>query len=321
MSVFSAAIIGLGQIGLEYDYQATDDQVMVTHASGFAGHSGFALAGGVDSDPVQRERFERKYGCPAYATLDQLLAHVSPEVFSLAVPTALHHRAFTELLEAGPRGILCEKPIASTVADAEEMLALARSRGCAVLVNYMRRFEPGVLLLREAIRRGDFGEIYKGSVWYSKGFLNNGSHFIDLLRFLLGEVSDFHLVSAGAGAIPGDPEPDVMLRFGAAEIYFLSGRESCFSLAEVELVGTKGRLLYAGGGASIECRFREPDPDYPGYFGLGAAQRIPSDLPRYQWHVLEALHGHLCQGTPLNSDAASALETLKVVERIVTALP
>lgn len=320
MSLFSAAVIGLGQIGMGYDYGSPDRSTMITHASGFAGHGGFSLAAAVDPDPLQRERFFAKYDRPAYSTVAELLAHCSPDVLSLAVPTAAHCRIFGELVAARPRAILCEKPIAANVADAGEMLALAEASGCSLLVNYMRRFEPGVLSLRESLRRGDLGTIYKGSVWYTKGLLNNGSHFIDLLQFLLGEVSGFQVISAGCSGGGCDVEPDVMIRIGDAEVYFLAGREACFSQAQVELIGTRGRILYSAGGAVIETQMSEPDPEYPGYLGLGVPWSIATDMSRYQWHVLEALHQHLVAGAPLPSDGASALKTLSVVERIVKSL-
>jgi len=74
-------------------------------------------------------------------------------------------------------------------------------------------------------------EIYKGVVWYGKGMRNNGSHFVDLMRFLLGEASDPRLLCEGRAWNGTDPEPDVKARFGGADVHFLAAREECFTIA------------------------------------------------------------------------------------------
>lgn len=308
-------MIGLGQIGQGYDYDHLRDALIVTHATGFAHHEGYQLVAAVDPDRVQRERFEKKFGRPAYADIQALMSQYQPEVVSIGVPTACHFQVFEAVMRCGPRAVLCEKPIATCVADAKRMVSLAEENRCALLVNYMRRFDPGVLALKRAIQNGDFGEIYKGTVWYSKGLLNNGSHFVDLLRFFLGDVTQVQLVEKGRKWDGQDPEPDICLHFGNAKVYFLAAREECFSIGEMALVATRGMIRYAERGAVIEVRTTQPDPVYPGYTTLRQErQTIPTDLKRYQWHVLEALYHHLTDNIPLNSDGKSATETLAVIE-------
>ena len=318
MRHFSAAVVGLGQIGQGYDYQVADKSLTLTHAAGFAAHPGFSLSAGIDPDPRQGQRFSAKYGVKAYATIGALLAEQRPEVFSLAAPTPLHHGMFLELIEARPLAILCEKPIAANVAEGREMVERAEQAGCALLVNYMRRFEPGVRHLKEAIEYGQFGKIYKGTVWYSKGFLNNASHFIDLLQYFFGSMTDFKVISPGRRWNGIDPEPDVLVQFGDAEVVFLAGREECFSQAEMTLIGTKGRVLYACGGGHIECQYAQADPTFPGYLSLGHPEPITNDLSHYQSHVVDALYQGLVNGSPLASDGKSALGTLLTVERIIS---
>ena len=172
-----------------------------------------------------------------------------------------------------------------------------------------------------AIQEQAIGELYKGTVWYSKGLLNNGSHFVDLLRFLLGNVSEIKILNKGRKWGDQDPEPDVCIRFGETAVYFLSAREECFSIGDIELIGTRGKIRYAEGGAVIEVRKTEPGPLFPGYTILSQEkQTIPTDLKRYQWHVLDHLHRHLLYGTPLYSDGKSATETLEVIETIFSML-
>lgn len=319
MRIFTAAVVGLGRIGQGYDYESRSAARVLTHATAFHSHRGFRLVAGVDPERSRRLRFERKFERPAYASVAALLGRHQPEVVALGVPTDRHFPVFHEIIAARPRAVICEKPIAATVPEARRMLALARKYGCALLVNYMRRFEPGALALRRAIRRGHFGTLYKGVAWYSKGLLNNGSHLVDLLRFLVGEARDFSVVHPGRIWKRRDAEPDVRIDFGGCGVHFLAAREECYSTAEFELLGTAGRISYRQGGRLIQTWRAVPDPVFKGYRMLqGRPQTIGNDLDRYQWHVVEHLHRHLMRGAPLNSDGNSAAATLRLVENILS---
>ncbi len=319
MRTYAAVVVGLGQIGQGYDYDCENDRRILSHASSYRYHPGFHLVAGIDPDRGQRERFERKYARPTFPSVADLPSDLRAEVFSICVPTSGHARTFFAVLKRGAAAVLCEKPIACAVGDADRMVSEARAQGCAVAVNYMRRFEPGLLSLREILSAGRLGDIYKGIVWYGKGLVHNGSHFVDLLRFLLGEASRPEVLSRGRAWGGRDPEPDVRIRFGAAEIYFLAACEERFTIAEFELIGTKGKVAYRRGGESIEVWEAQADSAFPGYTTLGReAIHIHNDFERYQWHVADHLYLHLTEGAPLHSTGESATETLRAVESIVS---
>jgi predicted dehydrogenase len=315
---FSAAVIGLGQIGQGYDYDLSDDRMVLTHASAYHYHKCFNLVAAVDHDPKQCERFVNKYGSPAYPSIEALLSCHDPEVFSICVPTSQHFKTFMDVIFHGPLAILCEKPIAAEPSEGEEMVKLAEAQRCILLVNYIRRFDPGVLELKEMIQRQECGEIYKGVAWYSKGIIHNGSHYIDLLRFLLGEVTSVRVLERGRKWMGDDPEPDIRIYFGDVPIYFLAAREECYSAGSIELVGTRGQILCDNSRDYIEVRRVDFDSEFSGYKVLSDnVQRVPSGLKRYQEHVLDHLHKHLAGEITLSGDGKSALKTLKVVHKIV----
>jgi predicted dehydrogenase len=317
----TAAVVGLGRIGQGYDYDPVADNRVLTHASAFAAHPRIELVAGVDPDPYERERFTRKFSAPAYPDAATMQEQCQPDVIALCTPTNEHYAGFRQLIAGNPRAIICEKPIAPILSEAREMVRLAAERHCVLLVNYMRRFEPGTRALAKAIRQGRFGEIYKGAVWYSKGLLNNGSHFIDLLCFMLGNSAEVEYVRMGRDWNGNDPEPDCCLRFGTAHIYLLAAREECYSMYTMELVGTKGVASYLNGGEAIRARFAAPDPVFSGSMTLQQPNApFESAMGRYQWHVLEALLQHLDTGQPLASDGASALNTLSIIDAILSHL-
>lgn len=318
MKRFDAVVAGLGNVGLRYDLGATDGERVTSHARAFSLHPGYRLAAGIDPDAAGRALIEQHYGVPAFPDIAAMLvAGIRPEVWSIAVPTPLHFTFFEEIIAQRPAGILCEKPLAQHPGEGERMVAAAAAHGCALAVNYMRRFDPGVLALRRLLAEGALGEIYKGTAWYSKGLLNNGSHVIDLLAFLLGDAGAVQLLAAGRQWDGHDPEPDVCLTFGAARVVLLAAREECFSHIGFELVGTAGTLRYGDGGHRIELRRIRSDPALPGYRLLASEPEVlPTDLKRYQWHAVDTLYRHLVDGAPLQSSGASALETLRIVEHV-----
>lgn len=318
MRRFDAVVVGLGNVGLRYDLGMNGGERVASHARAYATHPGFRLVGGIDPDEAGRALLQQHYGVPAFPDVAAMLsAGIRPEVWSIAVPTPMHFGLLEDIIALHPAAILCEKPLAASVAEGVQMVAAAGKSGCALAVNYMRRFEPGVLALRRLIAEGALGEIYKGSAWYSKGLLNNGSHVIDLLTFLLGDAGPIQVLEVGRRWEGHDPEPDICLSFGSARVVLLAAREECFSHIGFEIVGAGGTVRYIDGGHRIELRRARAEPALPGCRILAPeVEVLPTDLKRYQWHAVDALHRHLEKGDPLHSSGASALETLRTIDRV-----
>lgn len=324
---FTAAVIGLGRIGQEYDYAVRGKSRVLTHAAAFWHHPRFDLVAAVDTALPARRRFNKKFKHPAYPSVSALFQkHPRLDVVALAVPTAKHRAVFDEVLQHRVRAVVCEKPLAASVRDGEHMVSEAKARRVPLLVNYMRRFEPGTLRVRQLLQEERLGTIFKGTAWYSKGFVNSASHLVDLLRFWLGDVSEITVLERGLDwprargrvARTRDPEPDARIRFGATPVYFFAAREEHFTYVSIELLGTRGKLRYAERGEVIEVRRAVRDPVFAGYMVLESPGRqLKSDMLRYQWHVVDHLYRHLTRGQPLYSDGASALRTLKAVEEVV----
>jgi predicted dehydrogenase len=272
----------------------------------------------VDNDAARRAAFTQRYGGSAYATLDEALGAGNPDVVIIATPTATHAPLLSRVLAAArPRAILCEKPLAPTLDEARRMQADCAARGVALFVNYMRRAEPGAVTVREMLADGRIQSPVKGAVWYSKGARHNGSHFIDLMRFWLGDVTGARVIREGRLWDGNDPEPDFQFEHVRGIVTYLAAREECFSHYTAELIVPNGRLYYAQGGESIQWQPLVSDPEFPGYTVLDAAPRaLPGDMRRYQWHVLEQLHAALRGAASTLCTGQDALATLGDVFRV-----
>ncbi len=313
-SSLKAVVVGLGRIGQLYDLGKK--ALIATHARAYAKHAGYQLLAGVDPDPAKRRIFEKTYHKPAYTGLKDLPAGTQPDVISICLPTPKHARAVQNALDFSPRAILCEKPIASTLAEARKILVLCRKKHCLLVVNYMRRFEPAVQGIRALIRSGKLGDVIKGVVWYGNGILNNGSHYINLLEYWLGGVREIQILKKGPVKI--DPEPDLRIRFGKTDVYFLAFDPQCYTALHLELLTAKGKIAYLNRGAETYFQVKAGDKVFPGYEILGDRKHpLKNDYDNYQWHVVEHLRRVLHRREKnLRSDGASALATLKVVHAI-----
>lgn len=312
-------LVGLGAIGMGYDLALDDDSAVLTHARAFSRHPAFELAAGVDPDPERCRLFTQRYDRPAYATVAEALELHPPQLIVIATPTYTHANVLREVVRFPElRAILCEKPLAHSPIDALEMRALCAANKIELVVNFMRRSDPGVREVTRRIERQMIETPVKGVAWYTRGFLHNGAHIVNMLELWLGPVRDFTLIDAGRRHAENDAEPDVRLEFGRGTVTLLAAREEDFSHHSVELVSPNGLLRYDRGGETITWRCAARDAVFPEYTLLAHdAECIPSDMMRAQWHVTHELSrlmrgelAKLCMG-------ADAMRTLESMHRVM----
>jgi predicted dehydrogenase len=128
------------------------------HARIYAALPGAELTGIHDTDPRRAEQIARKYRTRALPSLDALAE--AADAVSIAVPTDRHREVAGRMLEAG-RHLLIEKPIAATTAEAEELVALAESRGLILQVGHIERFNPVLGVLDQRPNRPHFIEAHR----------------------------------------------------------------------------------------------------------------------------------------------------------------
>jgi predicted dehydrogenase len=314
---YKFAVIGLGNIGMGYDYQSASKDLILTHASSAHYHPSFQLVAGVDVSPHKRNLFKERYQCQAYESIDAMFEAQKPDVIALALPTAFHATAFFELINWKPKLILCEKPIAAELAVAEEMIEAAQENDILLAVNYMRRFDPEIRKLKQKINEGIIGKVYKVVAYYSKGLLNNGSHLIDLLFYLLSEncVSNVKVINKGR-SFNADIEPDIYFSLGEINVCMLAAREECFSYLQINIIGTEGVIKYDAG-ENIEISTVKNDLIYSDYQILNDASiKVKTEIKKSQWHVLSHLANVMQHKENLVSSGTTAIASLAVIDMV-----
>ena len=146
-----------------------------------------------------------EHGVPHYPSASEMLGEVAPSGVITATPTEHHFQPALASLDAGCH-LLIEKPIAATVAEAEEIARASEARGLCVLVGHHRRYYPQVAQAREMVRGGSLGQLVtvsgqwsvrKPESYYTPDWrrrspagpvLTNLIHEVDYLRYVVGEI-------------------------------------------------------------------------------------------------------------------------------------
>jgi predicted dehydrogenase len=314
-------IVGLGKIGMGYDITgaAPDTESVFSHAKAFSLHPGFWLQCAVDPSNRQREIFDQHFGLPAYPDVEHAASEGAADVVVIASPTQNHFSVVCEVLSRlAPKAILCEKPLAYSLTEAQSMVEACESSGVQLYVNYMRRSDPGVIEVKNRIESGSIATPLKGIAWYSKGFLHNGSHFFNLLEYWLGDFVSARILNSGRILECEDCEPDVQVEFKRGAVVFLAAWEEAYSHYTIELLSQSGRLRYEQGGELITWQSAYDDPNFPGYKILRTApDLIANDMGRYQWNVVDQLANALENRPSYLCTGREALATLNAMHQIL----
>jgi Predicted dehydrogenases and related proteins len=156
---------------------------------------GVELVGVADSNMDAACQIADFHAIRAYSSLEELLQKERPEAVTIAVPTESHHRAVMEALAAGCH-VMVEKPIAATLAEADEMVAAAKSANRVLAVGHIERYNPAVLELKRRLDDGQLGKAYEFDAQRLGPFpqrirdvgvvIDLATHDLDLMRFLTG---------------------------------------------------------------------------------------------------------------------------------------
>lgn len=312
-----AAVIGCGRIGCGFDDDSRR-QYASTHARAYLRTDGVELVALCDTDGEKLDRYGTKFGVRGrYTDYKEMLEREKPDVVSICTLSSTHLEITGAAVEAGVRGIFCEKPIAESLSAADEMIRLCGERGIVLMIGHQRRFDPAHQRLAQFVREGGLGCVQQGTCYYTAGVANTGTHLFDLLRFYLGDAA---WVSGRFSPCPStnaaDPNIDGWIGFAdGATVALQALNVAAYTIFEIALLGAKGRLRLSAHGYSAEFEEARPSERYSGYYEL-----FPSGLPlgtKFTQELLTSGVGHLIdcveKGTkPISSgeDGRAALEII-----------
>jgi UDP-N-acetyl-2-amino-2-deoxyglucuronate dehydrogenase len=195
-------------------------RVATQHLRALAHHGDRARCVAVcDPDAARLAEACTTTGAPGYHSLEALLVEIAPDVVVLASPSGLHP-VQAKLATAAGCHVMCEKPIAVDFEAGTEMVRACEQAGVHLFVVKQLRYNPTLQLLHRALHEGRFGEVslvdvdvfwtrpqhyYDQDAWRGTraldggAFLNQTSHYVDLLTWLFGPVASVQGLMATLG--------------------------------------------------------------------------------------------------------------------------
>jgi len=266
-------------------------------------HRRAALLAGADilgvaaSSPQRALEVAQSWGVPrAYRDIEEVIADPQVQVVHICTPNHLHHPMAQAALQAG-KHVICEKPLATTLEDAQALAALAASTGLIATVPFVYRYHPVIREARARIAQGELGPLHliHGSYlqdWLldpasnnwrvdpalggtSRVFADIGSHWCDLVEWVSGER--FIEVSAAFDTVIAERSADTGKSFttaaagGAmqavasedvAAAMFRTGAGTLASLTVSQVsAGRHNRLWFEIDGARASVAFNQEDAE------------------------------------------------------------
>ena len=187
----TGGIAGMGILGMHDESEIGQKKIRTSHAGGYDAHDEIELVAVADVDEEKLARFGDAWDLPKksrYLGHEAMLESEDLDVVSVCTPTYLHHEHVVDAARSAacPDLIWCEKPIASQVSAAEEMIAVCDEEGTELLVNHSFRFTDKLQTLRRLVQEEDLlGEVRSVSAQFRMELLRNSTHLLDTLVYLL----------------------------------------------------------------------------------------------------------------------------------------
>ena len=193
------------------------------------------------------------YSCAAFSDHRDMLGLV--EAVSIAVPTGEHHRVARDFLAAGV-DVLIEKPICSTLEEADELIELARDKKLVLQVGFVERFNPAIMALDKVIEKPMFIESHRLHPFFERGtdvdvILDLMIHDLDIiLKFVASPLTSVEAVGIPVLSNKIDIS-NVRLSFASGCVANITAsRISAKTMQKIRFFGTEGYH-------SVDCQKRE----------------------------------------------------------------
>jgi UDP-N-acetyl-2-amino-2-deoxyglucuronate dehydrogenase len=292
------------------------------------------------------DRLCREHGGSPYQDFAAFLAHRPMDLVMIGSPSGLHAR---EGIAAAQRGlhVLTEKPIDITAARADALIEAAKQSHVKLGVMFQDRVKPDILRLKNWIDQGLLGKIlfvdarvkwYRPPEYYGKSkwrgtleldgggaLMNQGVHTVDLLLWLLGDVTRVQARTATAlHPIESEDTAIAILEFASGALGTMQATTAAYPgyPRRVEITGSEGTVILEHD-RIIAADLRNPPPDLgfnaPVDTNLSASSAAVTDVRGHQAILEDFLRAIESDGTPL-CDGAQGRKSVALVEAVYRAV-
>ena len=324
-----SALIGCGRIGVMLEHDPLRYKPC-THYGG-ARSAGLHIQYACDINPKRLATFARMTSLSheqCYTDYSKLLQEIKPELVIIATWTESHAEICKEAARNNAAVIVLEKPITHSLASARQIIDTCSRTGTALIINHERRYLNKYLKLKKLIEKGALGDIktvhasmltsgYWGDSNIFEGggpLLHDGTHMIDILRFLFGDIRDvmgeFQRENRSSGF--EDRAAAWLRTTSGVDIFLETGGNREYFIFNLEISGTKGNAVIGNG---YEKLYKKKQSRY--YTGFN--DLVAGPFPRYAenncFHdlykeVRAILHGKKTTSRSTGMDGYHSLEVI-----------
>jgi len=251
-----------------------------SHAAAYARVPEVTVAGFCDLVPALGEQFTKNWGhvwpeAKFYTDYRQMLTEAKLDLLSVVTSDHRHAQIVVDAAAAGVKGIFCEKPIATTLADADRIIGACKEHGVVLSIDHTRRWRAVWHQARNLIRSGDVGPLRRivATLGGPRAMLfRNGTHLIDMVCFfaesepesVIAELDDEHRshpprYAGDGGRDPAtDPGGSAYVRFKNGVRVFVNASKDAVATWEFTLFCERGRIRVDDVTGALEVWQREP---------------------------------------------------------------
>jgi len=172
METYRVGIIGCGGIARD-------------HARAYGKIPNVKVVTGSELEPERREKFAKDFNLhSSYKDYHEMLKKESLDIVSVCTWPKTHCDAVCSAAQAGCKGIMCEKPMATNLGEADLMLKACEENNVHLAIGHHHRFDPQLVKAKELINEKVVGDVVLLWGHCSLDLLNNGSHVVDMINFL-----------------------------------------------------------------------------------------------------------------------------------------
>jgi predicted dehydrogenase len=189
--MLKVGLIGVGRKALTIDDETrwllNYDYLPCSQASAFEAYESTKVVALANPGDDAKSSFENRFGAVNhYDSAQVMLENEKLDIIGIATHAHLHAEMTVLAAQAGVKGVLCEKAMATSLAECDAMIEACEKSNAKLLVNHPRRFHPVFQMAKELIAEGAIGEIKMLECFGYGKLMHNGSHAFDVLTDFFG---------------------------------------------------------------------------------------------------------------------------------------
>jgi len=268
--MYKVGIIGCGRIAGGFE-GGLGRVFPSTHAGAYLNNPNTNVVSISDNDNQKLIKFAKHWEIDRfYQNYKEMLLKEKLDLISVCTHDNTHYEIIDDIINAGIKNIFCEKPLGKSSNEISKMISSCKKHNVNLIVNHSRRWNDRYIYLKHIIKQNKLGSIISITGRYTSGVRVVGSHMIDIMRFLVGEVifikgiketyQSVEKLNYSENFDANDLSYSAIMKFKNGVIGFLDGSSNKdYLVFEIEMQFRNGKIILSNNGEKLEIWFNLND--------------------------------------------------------------